>query len=217
MRVNREMVEKIRLLILGAGTFAMEVTDLVSDLVNPGFEVEGYVENLEPARTKSTLLDRPVYWIEDVSRFTSTHLAICAVGSPRRRTMIEQAAEMGMRFATVIHPAARVSRTATIGTGTIIGVASVVASYSEIGNHVIVNRGALIGHHLRIGDYVTISPGANLAGGSTIGDMTYVGMGANVLENLQVGEGAVIGAGSVVNRNVPSRTTVVGVPARSQG
>jgi len=207
--------DRIRLLILGTGTFAMEVTDLITDLRNPGYTVEGYVESLHPEKAGSTLLERPVHWVDDLGQFCDSHLAVCALGTPRRHTFVEKARHQGMRFATLIHPGARVSRTVTIGEGTIISPGTVVASYTEIGSHVIINRGALIGHHIQIADYVTISPGVNLAGGTSIGTMAYVGMGANVLETLEVGEGAVIGAGSVVTRDVPPHTRVMGVPARS--
>ncbi len=192
----------------------MEVTDLVGDLRNPSYEVEGYVESLHPDKSGSSLLGKPIYWVDELDRFGDSHRAVCALGTTRRHIFTDRARELGIYFTTVIHPTARVSRTATVGEGTIINAGAIIASYTAIGNHVIVNRGAIIGHHIRIADHVTISPGANLAGGVAIGRMAYVGMGAIVLETLRVGERSVIGAGSVVTRDVPARTKVMGVPAR---
>ena len=192
----------------------MEVTDLVRDLRNPRYEVVGYVESLHPDKPGSTLLGKPIYWVDELSRFSDSCLAVCALGTPRRHVFTDKARELGIPFTTIIHPTASVSQTATIGEGTIISAGAIVASYTEIGNHVIVNRGAMIGHHIRIADHVTVSPGANLAGGVEIGRLTFVGMGAIVLETLKIGERSFIGAGSVVTKDVPARTRVVGMPAR---
>jgi maltose O-acetyltransferase len=46
---------------------------------------------------------------------------------------------------------------------------------------------------------------------------TYIGMRANILSGkhgIEIGENVIVGAGSLVNRSIPSNTTVVGVPAR---
>jgi|1186.fasta_scaffold39976_2 acetyltransferase-like isoleucine patch superfamily enzyme len=46
-----------------------------------------------------------------------------------------------------------------------------------------------------------------------IGDHVWIGARAMVLPGVTVGNGAVIAAGAVVNRDVPERTLVAGVPA----
>jgi serine O-acetyltransferase len=48
----------------------------------------------------------------------------------------------------------------------------------------------------------------------TLGSHVVVGAGAKVLGNIQIGDRVRIGAGSVVLRDVPSNTTVVGIPGR---
>jgi sugar O-acyltransferase (sialic acid O-acetyltransferase NeuD family) len=200
-----------KLLILGTGTFAMDVTDMISDI--QGLEVAGFVASMPPYEPGMLLLERPVYWVDEVSRFADTHLAFCALVTTKRYQFIEQVEAMGFRFATVIHPSARVSRQADIGEGTLISGGVQVAAHSRIGRHVVINRGALIGHHNTINDFATISPGANLAGSIQIGRRAWVGLGANVLEKLNIGVGAVVGAGSVVMKDVPERVKVMGVPA----
>jgi lipopolysaccharide O-acetyltransferase len=47
-----------------------------------------------------------------------------------------------------------------------------------------------------------------------IGDGAFLGIGSAVLMGVTVGEGAYVGAGAVVTTDVPSRTVVVGNPAR---
>ena len=200
------------LLILGTHHFAPEVFDLVSDVA--GYRVDGFVENLDRARTAEELEGLPVHWIDDAARFTRTHQAICALGTTQRSRLVEQAEALGFRFATIVHPTARVSSRSELGPGTLVSAGAVVATRTRIGAHVIVNRGALIGHDVEIGDYVTIGPGANVAGLCHVGDGTYLAAGSIVIDRVSVGPGAVVAAGAVVVRDVDPRTQVMGVPAR---
>lgn len=206
------MPDRQPLVILGTGLFAEDVADWLADL--PGYEIIGFVEGLDQARCTATILDRPIYWIDDVAALATTCWGICAVGTPRRSRFIQQAADLGLRYAAVIHPSAQVSRRATVGEGSIVSRSSIVSTGTQLGRHVIVNRGCLIGHHDRIGDFVTISPGANLAGRVCIGHYTYVGMGAVILDGLTIGSNVIVGAGAVVTRDVPDSVQVVGVPAQ---
>ncbi len=48
----------------------------------------------------------------------------------------------------------------------------------------------------------------------SIGDEVWVGARAIILKGVTVGPGAVIAAGAVVNRDVPARALVAGVPSR---
>jgi len=41
-----------------------------------------------------------------------------------------------------------------------------------------------------------------------------IGTGAQILQYISIGDHAVIGAGAMVNRDVASNTTVMGVPAK---
>lgn len=201
-----------RLLILGTGTFAMDVADLVSDI--PGIQVEGFVASVQPYEPGSTMLGKPIYWVDELSRFDDSFRAVCALVTTKRYHFTRQAEALGIRFTSIIHPTARVSSMATIEPGAVINAGVQVATHTHIGRHVVVNRGALIGHHNVIGDHVTISPGANLAGNVTIGQRVYVGLGANILEKVTIGEQSVIGAAALVTKDIPRQVKVMGIPAR---
>ncbi len=201
-----------KILILGNSILAEELTDVISE--TPGYEVAGYVENLDPGRCKNRLFDLPVYWAEDIGPLKDTHLCVCGISTTHRRKYIEQVQKMGMHFATIIHPTARVSMGAQIGNGCIISPLSNVSYATILGEHVFVNRGALIGHHSNIGSFCTIQPGTTVAGKVTMGSGTYVAMGSTIIDRINIGQNCVIGAGSVVVKDVPDSVQVVGVPAR---
>lgn len=47
-----------------------------------------------------------------------------------------------------------------------------------------------------------------------IGNDVWIGANSTILGRVNIGDGAIIAAGSVVNKNVPSRCIVAGVPAK---
>jgi sugar O-acyltransferase (sialic acid O-acetyltransferase NeuD family) len=200
------------LAILGTSLFAPEVADVVEDC--GAFQVCAFIENWDRSKAGATLLGCPIVWYEDAAPLAATHLALCSLGTTRRRAFVESIAAMGFSFATVVHPTARVSRRSVVEPGAFVSAGVVVAAGSRLGHHVIANRGVLVGHDTTIGDYVTLSPGANVAGAVSIGPGTYVGMGAIVLDRVRIGEGAVVAAGAVVTRDVPDRVQVMGAPAK---
>ena len=200
------------LLILGTRTFAVEVADLASDVADT--RVVGFVENMDPGLVGTHLEGVPVHWVDDLAGLSASHLALCGLSTTHRSRFVEQATVHGVRFTSLVHPSARVSRTAEIGEGAIVSAGAIVGAHARIGRHAIVNRGALIGHHTVIGDYATLGPGVNIGGCCVIGGATWVGIGAIVLDKLTVGRHSLVGAGALVTKEVGDRVQVMGVPAR---
>jgi len=201
------------LLILGIGNFAVEVADLASEIA--GFRPAAFMQSVDPENRQGTLAGLPVLWIAEAERLVRTHWAVCALGAPERRHFIGKVAALGMRFATLVHPTARVSPTSRLGEGTIVSAGAVIAAQTRVGRHVIVNRGALLGHHCEIGDYVTIGPCANIAGSVSIGEATFVGIGAVVSDHLTVGSGSFLSAGALVVKNIEDGMLVMTAPSRT--
>jgi len=78
---------------------------------------------------------------------------------------------------------------------------------------------------MEIGDHVTISYGVYFACHGrnqthhriVIKSEAYIGMKASIITpkgDVEIGEGAIVGAMTLVNKNVPARSTAVGVPCR---
>lgn len=199
-----------RLLVLGTGTLAIEIADVAAE---SGFEVAGFVENLDRDRCSSPLEGLSVHWIDDVSGLASDHVAVCGLATSRRSEYVAQVAALGLEFATVIHPTARVSSRSEVGVGSIVSARVVVGARTTVGAHVLLNRGVLVGHHTTIGDFATLQPGANVAGLCSIGERSFIGMGAIVIDRRTVGSEAIVGAGALVVEDVPANVQVVGVPA----
>ena len=212
MKAYWECYQKDSLLILGAGTYALEVAEMAEET---GFQVVGYAVSVEPRPEPTEMLEgKPIWWLEDVGEFCRVCQAVAAIMSPERKGIINQAGERGFGFAQIVHHSAAVASSAHLGQGVVISRQVAVGYGASIDHHVIINRGATIGHHCRLGPFATVGPGANLAGNVAVGKGAVIGMGANVLEGREIGEGAIVGAGAVVTRDVAPGAKVMGVPAR---
>lgn len=131
-----------------------------------------------------------------------------------RAACFQRALDHGLAAATLIHPSAVISESASLGDGTVVMARAVINADARIGRNCIVNTAAIVEHDCRLGDHVHLSPGVVLAGGVTVHSFAHIGIGAILLPGIEIGESAVIGAGAVVIRSVPTGTTVAGVPAK---
>lgn len=140
---------------------------------------------------------------------------VVAIGNNRlRHAKLLEFQAAGARLATVIHPAATVSRYASISEGTVVFAGAVVNADTRVNLGGILNTGCSIDHDCVLGDAVHISPGARLAGGVRVGDLSWVGIGASVRQLISIGQRVMVGAGSAVVSDIPNDVMVAGVPAR---
>ena len=116
--MNVLLSNPLKLLILGTGTFAMDVADLVSDM--PDIQVVGFVASIPPYEPGSTMLGKPIYWVDELSQFNDSYRAVCALVTTKRHHFTQRAEELGIGFTSIIHPTARVSSMAMVGLGTVI-------------------------------------------------------------------------------------------------
>ena len=209
-----------QLLLVGAGGFARETLELVraAEAATPGtWEVVGILDD-DPARHGQRLLDALVLGPSELVHELPDALVVACVASPRdparRLALVERLGLEPARYATLVHPAAVVGASATLGAGTVLHATTVLTADVTLGAHVAVMPAVVLTHDAVVGDGVTFGAGVRVAGGVHIGRGAYVGSGALLREDLTVGAGAVVGMGAVVTRDVPAGETWAGVPAR---
>lgn len=143
-----------------------------------------------------------------------------AIGGHRGhdRLAIQQAfLDRGLRLASVTHPLASVSPSASLGVGTQVLAQAVVAAGARVGEACIINHKASLDHESFLGDGGHLAPGATVCGCVSLGSNVMVGAGAVVLPRLSIGDNVLIGAGAVVIDDIPSGVVVAGNPARVIG
>jgi sugar O-acyltransferase (sialic acid O-acetyltransferase NeuD family) len=207
-----------KVVIIGAGGFAREVLDTI-DAVNQvslRYEMLGYVVDAQYGELGTLVNDKPILGDLDwLIQHKDEVFVLCGIGAPEvRYQFVERAAQIGVKYFSVIHPSVIKTRWMTIGEGSVIAAGSVLSNQIVIGNHVHINPGTIIGHDASFEDFVSIAPGARISGNVTLKQGCYVGTGVNIIEKKTIHAWSIIGAGSTVIHDVRANTTVVGVPGQ---
>lgn len=141
--------------------------------------------------------------------------AVVAVGdNGTRRDLAGHVERCGLELVNAIHPSANLAKNVRLGRNIVVAAGALVCAHCQIGDSVILNTGCIVDHESLIGTATHVCPGARLAGRVTVESGSFVGIGATIIQNIRVGYESVVGAGAVVISDVPSMSTVVGVPAR---
>jgi len=207
---------KYPVVVIGAGGHGKVVAE---GFLAAGREVLGYCDPAFPAGETGPL-GRPVLGDDDVLNTLRDVEVSIGIGltqtSQRRRWLYESLVIRGVRFATLVHPAAYVAAETIIGVGAQIMAGGVVQTSTNIGSNCIVNTRASVDHDCTVGMHSHIAPGAVLCGNVKIGIGAYVGAGSVVIEGVSIGPDTVVGAGSTVLADVAAGARAFGLVKREK-
>ncbi|GMV55092.1 MAG: pilus assembly protein [Betaproteobacteria bacterium] len=201
-----------RLALLGASGHGKVVADMAA-LV--GWEAVEFFDDAWPRRMRNgpwVVVGDGAALLARLDQFGGVVVSIGDCMVRWKKQLVLQ--EAGAQFATVVHPAASVSRHAVLGPGTVVMAGAVVNVDVVVGPAGIINTGATVDHDCRLEAAVHICPGAHLSGNVQVGFGSWVGVGATVKQGVVIGERVMVGAGAVVVGPVADNLTVVGNPAR---
>jgi sugar O-acyltransferase (sialic acid O-acetyltransferase NeuD family) len=211
-------VERKKIAIIGAGGFGRELLDIFDacNAAGQDYEVLGYIVDSQYSLPGAVVNNKPVLGDFDwLAEHAGEVYAVCGVGLPQfRLRLVRRAQERGVRFCSIIHPTAIITRWVTIGEGVVIAAGCILTNRIHIGNHVHINLSCTIAHDAALEDFVTLAPGVHVSGKVRLSTGCYVGTGANIIEKMHVGEWSIVGAGSTVFDDVSPNSTVIGVPGR---
>jgi sugar O-acyltransferase (sialic acid O-acetyltransferase NeuD family) len=217
------MIDKRRVLIIGAGGHGKELCSYIHDIaMKAPTDLLGFIDDNKKAKTawSSSVVMGDFAWLAEYLRLEIGISIgyITAVGNNLlRQEFIRKLDGIGApNFSawSLCHPASTIGQDVTIGEGSCLAPGSIVTAHSGIGRHSIVNVNASVSHDCDIGDFSNINPGAVICGNVRIGLGCYIGAGATVIDKISIGEWTVVGAGAVVTKDLPANVTAVGVPAR---
>lgn len=209
----------MKIAIIGAGGFAREVEWLIREINFDNSTLEGrepwnFVGFLASTRGKhdSEILGG-FSWL-DLNRVDALAMGI---GDPATR--IRLACELSKRFPNIqwpalVHPSVRFDDSCVFCPGAIVCAQNILTVNIKVGPFALLNLSCTFGHESEIGEGSVINPLCAISGGVKIGKGVLVGTHASILQYVSVGDGALVGAGAMVNKDVPAKTTVIGVPAK---
>jgi len=198
--------------ILGAGAMARETLGIYKTL-GKFDRVAGFVEQ-NCSRAGRKIHGKEVMDASILDTLGDSASFIGAMGSPQRRSWIEEIEAKGLSFQSVIAPEAVIGEFTTIGSGCIVCPGVVLTCDIKVRQHSIINIGAAVNHDCDIGNFVSIGPSVSIAGYAKIGDGCWIGIGAKIINRISIGNGSLIAAGSVVTRDIPPGVLAMGVPAK---
>lgn len=206
------------LIIYGAGGFGREVAWLVERInkVTPTWKLLGFIDGDESLQG-TEINGYPVLGKdEDVKRYPDAHYVVAVGASRTREKIIKNMRDINpeFKFGTLIDPDAIISKTVTVGEGSIICAHTIITVNISIGNHVIVNLDCTVGHDAVLKDYVTMYPSVNISGCTSIGHAAELGTGMQIIQGKSIGDYSIVGAGAVVVKDIPENCTAVGSPAK---
>jgi sugar O-acyltransferase (sialic acid O-acetyltransferase NeuD family) len=202
-----------RIIVFGAGGHAKVLLEAIR-LASPGAETA--IIDDSGSASSAGLLGLPISgdraWLG--GNWPEAAVALGIGHNEARAAIADWLRSQGRSLATVIHPSATVSPSASIGSGAFLAAGAVVNAEARIGEGVILNTLASVDHDCDIGAFAHIAPGSRLCGGVRIGARTLIGAASVVIPKVSVGADAVVGAGSVVVKDVPAEARIAGSPAR---
>ena len=155
-----------KIIIIGASGYAKviaETIDLLDQIQIVGF-IDDHIE-------KGTLVYEQLQVIgsvNDIQQLSSQCDAfVIGIGNNDVRKQIADQYSGKMKFDTIIHPRAYVSKSAFLSEGVVVLAGSVINSNSKIGKHSIINSNAVVDHDCQIGEFVHLVIGT-LVGSNSI-------------------------------------------------
>lgn len=204
--------------IYGAGGFAREVSWLIEQINEVTEEKKwnfcGYIEDGNLNLGKELYNGKIQGDSEFLISLNKEKYVVIAIGDGKVRKKIVDKLEDKVKFATLIAPDVKISKSVKIGEGTIICPGNKITVDLSIGNHCIANLNCTIGHDATLKDYVTLYPNVNISGNVFLDEQVSIGTGSQIIEQLSVGKESFIGAGAVVATEIPEKCLAVGIPAK---
>jgi sugar O-acyltransferase (sialic acid O-acetyltransferase NeuD family) len=198
-------VDTIRLVrAINARKSAWEIAGIIDDnpeLVNA--RICGY-----PVLGNNEYLKEYIARFPDIYVFNNVNPSIAI-----HKLIGERIDALQVRVPSLVHPDIDIEHV-TIGKGVFIPHGCILGCDTVIGDYVTFRYGVTISHNVKIGNYAFIGPCSVCTGNTVIEPETYLGACSTVINQATIGRGSVVGASTLVNKNIRSGITVIGIPAR---
>lgn len=206
------------IVIYGSGGMAREVVSLIEDinLATPTWNILGYLDDVKNG-SGERINGYPIIGTGETLKELGgdVNLVIAVSSPPAKKVIYERTKGYGLTYPVLIHPSARISGTASIGEGSVVGIDCIVSVNVRLGRHVFLNMRTVVGHDAVLGDFTSCLVNSIIAGSTVINEEVLVGSGSIIMEKKVIGSRARISMGSVVNFDVKEGCVVMCRPSKS--
>jgi|Laugresbdmm110sd_1035091.scaffolds.fasta_scaffold104458_2 sugar O-acyltransferase (sialic acid O-acetyltransferase NeuD family) len=211
-----------RLIIIGGGNGALEVMGILDDINNKSltYEIIGILDD-DSSLHGTKIGEILVLGGLDKSKSYSGVRFVFAIGSintqHKRLNIFERTKLLPDDFEKIIHPSAKINKTAKIGRGCIIHPGVTLGNNVSLGDFIVLAVNTTLGPYSYVGDFSLITSHVLLLSHVNIGRFVFIGSMSCVIEKIKIGSHARIGLGSVVGRDVKENMVAIGNPLRLLG
>jgi sugar O-acyltransferase (sialic acid O-acetyltransferase NeuD family) len=167
---------------------------------------------------KGKFKDRPIIhtsdWVTKLLEMNIHYVLCLDPNNKRRKQQIDLVRNSDLKLVSAIHPSVTILDKARISDGVWINAGSIIGYKAEVEAGVIINSGVQIDHHNVLQECCQVDPGVITAGNVVLGYRCHIHTGAVLINKVRIGEDTIVGAGAVVLKDLPSRCTAVGIPAK---
>ncbi|MDD3915338.1 MAG: hypothetical protein PHF76_11920 [Bacteroidales bacterium] len=202
------------LIILGAGGTAFDLVDIAVAMNKKKkiWRILGFLDD-NPNLKGKKIYGYPVLGSITDSKKYSDAFFVSSIGDayrPKLRKMVREKVPFdNTRFASLIHPTAVISETATVETGAIIYSNVTLSGAVHVGHDVFLCGNTFLGHECVIGNHCVLSVGNYLASDVHVGDCCYLGVGVMIRHQMVIGKNCLIGMGTKVVKSVPDNSKYI--------
>ena len=201
-----------KVIIIGAGGHSAEITDYITHYNNSVapdlcFDVVGYIDDNKESYNNYSLLGPYIGTIKDHEVSQDAEYIMGIANIQFRRTIIQNFLEKGARFATLIHPTAIISPSATVGEGCVVAHNASIGAKARVGNFNMLNSRCTIGHDSIHGDFNFIGPQVVLSGFTKVGNNNMFGVNSATIPTIEIGDNNTIAAGMIITKTVKDNET----------
>jgi len=206
----------MKIIVMGASGHGQVVADVLFQMWTKGREMEivGFLDD-DAALTGTKVMGLNVLGkLADLPAMPHDSIILGIGDNAVRARLYAELISAGKRFVTAIHPSAVLAPDVIVSQGAVLCAGVVINTGGRVGENAILNTCASLDHHSVMEAHSHVAPGVHLAGNVRVGEGALVGIGSCAVPGVQIGAWSVVGAGTAVTRDVPSRATVGGVPAK---
>lgn len=193
---------KKNIVLIGAGTHANSCIDII-ELENK-YKIFGLIDNVRKKRVgKYKILGKDKDLKKIRKKVDHALVTVGLINKPEiRENLFKLIKKLKFKKTSIKSPLAHVSKSATVGAGTIIFHHAIINANARIGKNCIINNRALIEHDVNISDGCHISTGAIINGNCNVGKNTFIGSGAIVSNNINIIKNSFIKLGQRIIKNL---------------